>query len=154
MAGKQGLETLQVSKLIEVQHRTLASRPATSNAPRPLRFSCAFFLFFLPISVLADEKTLQAHCMDEWTNDKQMRAYCVTEQRKAAKTLAGYRGEIKERCEEEWLPDFEMTLYCVRERRASKKNIERNYSGSLRQACEQEWDTEYEMVEHCIERGE
>ncbi|MCZ7747789.1 hypothetical protein [Pseudomonas aeruginosa] len=138
MAGKQGLETLRVLRHIEVQHHTLGSRPAVSNAPRQLRFSCTFFLFFFPIALLADEKTLQAHCMAEWSSDKQMRAYCVTEQRKAAKVLAGYRGEIRERCEEEWLPDFEMSLYCVKEQSASQAAVDKLPQDEIVRRCVKE----------------
>ncbi|RRJ12368.1 hypothetical protein [Pseudomonas aeruginosa] len=75
-----------------------------ATASRLLYIALALCQPLAPTAVLADESAIQAHCQDEWPADADMRAYCVGEQRQAAKALGGYSGSVRERCEAEWLP--------------------------------------------------
>ncbi|MDH4611738.1 hypothetical protein [Pseudomonas sp. BN102] len=65
-------------------------------------------------SAHASDSAIQAHCQEKWSGDA-MRAYCLEEQREAAKAIASYSGPIRSRCESEWKDDFHMVLFCIKE---------------------------------------
>lgn len=119
------------------------------TATRLLRLALALLLPLAPMAVLANEAALQAHCLDEWPSDGEMRAFCVSEQRKAAKILAGYSGPSLQRCESELLPDFEMVLHCTKEQNASEAAIVSAPQDEIAARCAREWPSEYDMQEHC-----
>ncbi|MGC8101922.1 hypothetical protein [Metapseudomonas otitidis] len=123
-----------------------------SPVNRLLYLALWLVLPFAPMVVLADEAALQRHCLQEWPNDGEMRAYCVSEQRKAARILAGYSGANRQRCEAKWLPDFEMALHCTKEQNASQASVARALQDEIAARCAREWPGEYDMQEHCAKQ--
>lgn len=118
-------------------------------APRRLYLALPLLLSLAPVAVLADESALQAHCKDEWPSDVEMRAFCVSEQRQAAKALDRLSGPNRQRCEDEWLPDYQMALHCTKEQNASKAVIASAPKDEISARCAREWPGEYDMQEHC-----
>lgn len=72
------------------------------------------------------ERTLKAHCEDEWGNDFQMRAFCEGQQREAVSELGRVlesKGgmpqatfdDVLARCVSEWPSDYQMLAFCLRQ---------------------------------------
>lgn len=124
----------------------------SSITKRLLYLALSLIFPFTPTVVVADEAALQAHCLSEWPSDGEMRAYCISEQRKAARGLSGYSGVNRKRCEAEWLPDFEMALHCTKQQNASEASITRAPKDEITARCAREWPNEYDMQEHCAKQ--
>ncbi len=69
-------------------------------------------------------QTIRAHCLSEWSDDFQMRAYCEKQQREAVRVLAiGKPADVSQEefvrvqrwCASEWPDDFQMRAYCEKQ---------------------------------------
>lgn len=100
-------------------------------------------------SALANEESIRLLCADEWGENREMYAFCVREQRGAAKEISRHQGEIRERCEQEWGYNFQMVLHCIREQRASQDSVSRAPQDEIASRCAREWRDNFVMQEHC-----
>jgi hypothetical protein len=69
----------------------------------------------------ATDQTIKAHCVSEWPEDFQMRAWCEDQQREGLRALAIGKPDditqedfaiVQDHCTKEWPDDFQMRAWC------------------------------------------
>jgi hypothetical protein len=88
-----------------------------------------------PINSETVAQTIRAHCLSEWKDDFQMRAYCEKQQREAVQVLAIGRPRdvsqeefvsVRRRCASEWPADFQMRAYCQKQQYEGIRELRRH----------------------------
>jgi hypothetical protein len=76
---------------------------------------------------------IRAHCLSEWSDDFEMRAYCESQQKEAARVLAVGKPQdisqeqfasVRGRCAGQWADDFEMRAYCEKQQYEAIRKLE------------------------------